>query len=206
VADPTGLSFSNESGITVTRLEDSSGAATDAGWVGKRISARAVAAFSGKRRTARYFGAKVGGQMQKLFDATGRHFSVVGAMESAAAIDGDLVIGTGRGRGTRSFSSVGAANRDGMDHLVSYEVKGPAQQASLYLLCWEDQFARRSDRDYNDLVVEVQAAEAAAQAPMSQPLLIPLPPATWPGLAGLVGVGVVSRLRRRSARKRPQAD
>src|SRR5688500_17793696 len=48
VSDPTGLSFSNESGVTVTRLEDTAG--SNDSWAGKRISARAVASFSGKRR------------------------------------------------------------------------------------------------------------------------------------------------------------
>jgi hypothetical protein len=187
VGDPTGLSFSNESGVTVTRLEDAPG--SNDSWAGRRISARAVASFSGKRRTAGYFGAKIGGQVQKLFDATGRHFNVLGTAQSAAPVDGDLVMGRGR----RTFSSVVAVNRDRMDHLVSYEVKGTAEQTSVYLLCWEDKFARRSDRDYNDLVIELQAAEAAARAPISQPLLIPLPPAAWPGLAGLLSVGVMSR-------------
>src|SRR3954468_1447487 len=55
VADPTGLSFSNASGVTVTRLEDSP--AADNGWAGKSVSARAVAAFPGRRKTASYFGA-----------------------------------------------------------------------------------------------------------------------------------------------------
>jgi hypothetical protein len=204
VADVTGLSFSNESGVTVTRLEDGVGAATDESWSGKRISARAVAAFSGKRRTAGYFGANVGGQVQRLFETSGRQFNVSGAAESAAVVDGDLVLGQGRDRRARTFSSNSTTNSDGMDHLVTYEITG--QPASVYLLCWEDKFARRSDRDYNDLVVEVQAAEAAARAPMSQPLLIPLPPDAWPGLAGLPGVGFMTpRRRRRTARRVPIA-
>ena len=66
VADSTGLSFSNGSGVTVTRMEDGSGSATDAQWSGKSVSARAVAAFSGKRRTASYFAATSAGDAADL--------------------------------------------------------------------------------------------------------------------------------------------
>ena len=204
VSDGTGLSFSNESGVTVTRLEDASGPAGDEAWSGKTVSARAVAAFSGKRKTARYFGATTGGQVQQLFQASGRQFEVSGAAPSSATVDGGLVLSKGQGRRAKTFSSVGAENADGMDHLVTYEVKGlSARQASVYLLCWEDKLAGRSDRDYNDLVVEMQAAETASQIPLSQPLLIPLPPAAWTGLGGLLGLGFASALRRRPVRILP---
>ena len=73
-------------------------------------------------------------------------------------------------------------------------VKGLGRENdSVYLLCWEDKFARRSDRCAQDMAAEVQAAAA------SEPLLIPLPPAAFSGLiglAGLAGVGVVRRVRR----------
>ena len=198
IADPTGLSFSNQTGVTVTRLNDAAG---DEPWAGKTVSARAVAAFSGNRKTARYFGASSGGQVQKVFDAPGRRFDVSGAAPAPISVDdGSLVLGRGRGQRTKQFSSINAENADGMDHLVSYEVKGTAQRASVYLLCWEDKLARRSDRDYNDLVVELEAADVAAQAPLSQPLLIPLPPPAWTGLGGLLGLGVASALRRRQIR------
>ena len=196
VSDAAGLSFSNDSGVTVTRLGDTPGSAE--AWSGRTVSARAVAAFSGRRKTAGYFGASSAGQTQTLFNASGRQFDVSGAAQSPVTVDGDLVYTKGRGKGAKTFSSVASSNRDGMDHLVAYEVKGTSgQRASVYLLCWEDRFAGRSDRDYNDLVVEVQAAEAASQAAMSQPLLIPLPPAAWTGLSGLVGLGLAARLRRR---------
>lgn len=194
VADGAGLSFSNSSGVTVTRVDD----AADELWSGKRLSARSVAASTGRRKTAGYFGATVGGRVQKLVVGAGRQFDVAG--NAATPVDGDLVFAKGRGKRAKTFSSVASSNRDGMDHLVTYEVKGTSgQQASVYLLCWEDRFAGRSDRDYNDLVVEVQAAEAAARDPMSQPLLIPLPPGAWTGLGGLLGLGIVARLHRRPA-------
>jgi hypothetical protein len=200
VADSTGLSFSNGSGVTVTRMEDGSGSATDAQWSGKSVSARAVAAFSGKRRTAGYFAATSGGDARRIFEASGRKFDVAGAGASGAEVDGELLLTTGRGRRAKVFSSAVASNPDGMDHLVAYQVKGTGQPASVYLLCWEDKFARKSDRDYNDLVVEVQAAEIAARAPFTQPLLIPLPPPAWTGLAGLLGLASVSSFRKRRTR------
>jgi hypothetical protein len=186
VADATGLNFSNASGVTVTRLDDDN--APDAGWSGRPISARAVASFAGKRKTAAHFAASSSGRTNTLFDLSGRHLAVTGAGTSAAPVDGGLLLVKGRGRGAKVFSSVAGSNADGMDHVVSYEVKGTGQLASVYLQCWEDKFAKRSDRDYNDLVVEVQAAELAARAPFTQPLLIPLPPPVWTGLAGLVSL------------------
>ena len=193
VSDASGLSFSNASGVTVTRVEDDGNPRSDQTWSGRDVSARAVAAFSRKRKTEAYFGTTAGGDVRKVFDATGHRFNVGGAGEST--VENDLRFGR-EGPGAKSFSSVAAANRDGMDHLVTYEVRGLAtQEASVYLLCWEDKFAKRSDRDYNDLVVELTAGEAASEAAMAEPLLIPLPPAAWTGLGGLMAVGVFSRLR-----------
>ena len=198
-ADSTGLSFSNESGVTVTRVDD----AADESWAGRRVSARAVAAFSRGRKTAGYFGASSRGSVEKMLDASGRKFDVGGTGETDSPLEGGLVFGK-NGRRGRTFSSVASANADGMDHLVSYEVKGlSGQQASVFLLCWEDKFSRRSDRDFNDLVVEMQAGEAATRSALAEPLLIPLPPAAWTGLAGLLSLGVASVVRRRpSARRR----
>ena len=195
VSDATGLNFSNNSGVTVTRVED----AADESWAGKTLTARTVAASAKGRRTRGYFGTTAGGQVQKLAEKAGRQFSVAGG--AGVTSDGELVFSKGRGRRAQTFSSVASSNRDGMDHLVTYEVKGAtAQQASVYLLCWEDRFAGRSDRDYNDLVVEVSAAEAMSRNAVSQPLLIPLPPAAWTGLSGMLGLAVLARLRWRPIR------
>jgi hypothetical protein len=196
VADAAGLSFSNESGVTVTRVED--GAGGDELWTGKTITARAVAAAAGKQRAAKYFGTTVAGQPRDLVATAGRQLTPADGSHQSAVVDVDneLVFRQGNGRRAKTFSSIAAANKDGMDHLVTYEVKGlSGQQSSVYLLCWEDRFARRSDRDYNDLVIEAKAAEAASRAPLTEPLLIPLPPAAWPGLAGLGAVAWSLRKR-----------
>ena len=211
VADPTGLHFSNESGVTVTRLEDSgaaSGGRTDEVWSGRVTSARAVAAFGRKSRTASYFGGTSGGQFSKMIDATGANFDVTAAAGPAApaVVEGDLAFGRGR-KARRAFSSVAAGNRDGMDHMVSYEVKnaGAAGEGSAtFLLCWEDKLARRSDRDYNDMVIEIRTSTsaAAAAAALAEPLLIPLPPGVWSGLGGLLGLGAIGAFRRTVRRVR----
>jgi hypothetical protein len=205
VADPTGLSFSNESGVTVTRLEDD-GPGADQLWAGRVVSAKAVASFGRKARTASYFGGTSGGQFTRLFETTGNRFDVSGAAGDETTLDGGLTAGRGR-KAARVFSSVAAANRDGMDHLVSYEVRNAGaageagQAASTYLLCWEDKFARRSDRDYNDMVVEVKTAGGAASgaaataAALTEPLLIPLPAGLWSGLGGLLGLGAIRVIR-----------
>jgi len=193
VADASGLSFSNESGVTVTRLTDDSSASEH--WAGRSISAKAVAAFSERRKTAAYFGATTGARVQEFLHPTGRRFNVNGASAAEMPADAVLVFSTGS-RKPKVFSSVASTNRDGMDHAVTYEVKGTAHPASVYLQCWEDRFARRSDRDDNDFVVEIQAGEVG-RTPFSQPLLIPLPPAVWTGLSGFAGLSLFAWIRRR---------
>src|SRR5215217_624510 len=70
VADSTGLNFSNESGVTVTRLQDNnvdagSAAACDDVWDVKMTSARVVAAFGRRKRTAGYFGGTSNGRVAR---------------------------------------------------------------------------------------------------------------------------------------------
>lgn len=195
VSDATGLNFSNNPGVTVTRLEDSGPGQTDEIWNRQILSARAVAASDRKSKTAAYFGASTDGGVQKVVQSTGRGFDLANSGQVDALAAGDLRFGSGNRR--KMFSSVASANRDGMDHLVTYEVNGlSGQPASVYLMCWEGKFTQRSDRDYNDLVIEVQAAPVAQANPFSEPLLIPLPAAVWSGLSGLIGVALIRPLRR----------
>ena len=72
------------------------------------------------------------------------------------------------------------------------------------LLFWEDwSRARGSDADFNDLVfrasgLDLDGGGAAGAGDAAAAVSIPLPPAAWPGAAGLVGVGMVTvRLYRR---------
>ena len=207
VADTSLLHFSNESGVTVTRLDDgatlagSTGAARDDVWNARLVSARAVASFGRSKRTAAYFGTRSDGQVSRLLESSGRHFQVSGATDAFTDVAGELWFGRGR-KASRGFSSVADANRDGVDHLVTYEVTGHsaagADPVSTYQLCWEDKLGRRNDSDYNDLIIELRtdAGGVATAAAISEPLLIPLPPAVWSGLTGIAALATVSAARR----------
>lgn len=197
ISDATGLSFSNDSGVTVTRMEDFGGTRTDATWDGRIVSARAVAASSRHQKTASYFGTRSGGSVQRLVEAapgSRAEFSEAGQVRALAS--SDLWMGSGK-RSGKMFSSVTDSNRDSRDHLVSYEVKGlSGQQASVYLLCWEGKFAKNTAPDFNDLVIEMQAGQVAEANSVTEPLLIPLPPALWSGLSGLAGLAGAYAYRR----------
>jgi len=207
-ADVSGLNFTNDAGVTVTRLNDTA----DVSWSANIASARTVAAFGRKLRTGSYFGASDGGRITQLMETAGRKFDVSGVCDIPATADGELCFGRGR-KANRVYSSVyssGAeSNRDGADHLVTYQVySGSAADngTATYLLCWEDKLGRRSDRDFNDMVVEIRTATtaneaAASAAAISEPLLIPLPPAVWSGLSGLIGLGAFGAVRRSRGRR-----
>ena len=80
--------------------------------------------------------------------------------------------------------------------LTDDQATGVGEQ--LYLQCWEDRFARPADRN-EKLLIEIKIGDDLAASPLAQPLLIPLPPAAWPGLAGLLAGIWGSRGRRRRA-------
>jgi len=177
-----GVNFSNGS-VTVTRIDDSA----DQTWTQQASSARAVAAFAKHKQAFGYFQGDSGGSFNKLFEVSGNQFDVDGSVTDSR-LDGSIRFGRNENIG-RAFSSLAAENRDGKDHLVSYKVSGPDNlQAPTYLLFWEDKWGKNSDFDFNDLVVEVSTA--------GQPLLIPLPPAAWSGIAGLAMLGLLTASKR----------
>lgn len=202
-ADASGLNFSSDTGVTVTRLSDSA----DGTWSANVLSSRAVAAFGRKQRSGGKFGTTAGGRFASLMETPGRRFDVSGAGDTPATVEGDLCFGRGH-KANRVYSSIAESNRDRADHLLTYAVdSGDADDATAtYLLCWEDKLGRRSDRDFNDLVVEIRTAATGGQAAdsaavISEPLLIPLPPALWSGLGGLIGLGAFGAVRRSRGRR-----
>jgi len=81
----------------------------------------------------------------------------------------------------KRFSSDPLLNKDGIDHMVTFEVIG-LSSLKTWAIAWEDLPAYSSDTDYNDLVVQVS--------------IVPLPAAVWAGLSLLSGLGVARRMRR----------
>ena len=128
---------------------------------------------------------------------TGSGFDVGGGFDVPAG-DGpfEMVLDHSSGRQYRSG--------DPVDQMVSYSVTG-ADGGDAALFFWEDWSRREgSDADFNDLVFRAPGLNAgtgaAAVADVPGAVSIPLPPAAWPGAAGLAGVAMVAarRFRRRS--------
>jgi hypothetical protein len=190
-----GVNYSNGS-VTATRIEDTGGGtlnalglgngADDQVWTDGQLSVHAVARFAGYDQSLGYtLGADGSGSVLGLFDVVGMGFNVTGSA------DVDMTGQTYRwmrGGGGEMFSS-----DDSVDQMVSYLITGTGG-AKTWLLCWEDVRGAGSDRDYNDLVVEVTAhGESILQLP---PTAVPLPPAVWSGLSMLLGGGLWTARRK----------
>ncbi len=171
----SGLDFVSDGGVTATRVDD----AADEISALEAFSARAVAKFGSFQQA---FGYSQNGSFNQLFNITGSGFAVSG--DGFAAPGGEpITFGVNGTKGL--FSSVATENPFDADQLVTYEITG-LNGASTWLLFWEDQTLDKSDRDFNDAVVEVSAAS-----------VIPLPPAALTGIATLLGTGAMGVIRRR---------
>jgi hypothetical protein len=182
-----GANFSNGS-VTATRVDDGNDAVFSSTEI---TSARTVAAFAKRKQAFGYFGGSSGGAFQKLFDVSGTSgFDVGGTADGLGSVlDGSIRFSRSE-KLTKAFSSLASENRDGRDHMITYKVTGLEGQTNpVYLMFWEDKWGRRSDFDFNDLVVEVKGASG-------EPLLIPLPAAAWSGLGSLAGLGMLMGWKR----------
>jgi len=177
-----GVNFSNGT-VTAMRIDD----ADDTTWTQQVASVRPLANFA-KRKQALGFFEDTHGASKPLFAVTGSKYDVSGgAIVPGARLNGEIRAGRYENV-ERAFSSLPSQNRDHLDHLVSYRLSGPEIEQPTYVLFWEDKLGPKSDFDFNDLVVEVTAK--------SDPLMIPLPPAAWSGLAGLAMIGLVGGSKR----------
>jgi len=177
-----GANFSNGA-LTATRIDD----ADDTTWTQQVGSVRALANFAKKKKALGFF-EDAAGATNPLFSVAGSKYEVSGGLSTPnASLDGRIQAGRHQNV-ERAFSSVPSENRDNLDHLVSYRLSGPDVEKPTFILFWEDKWGPNSDFDFNDLVVEMTTS--------SDPLLIPLPPAAWSGLAGLTVIGFVSGCRR----------
>jgi len=173
------------------------------------FSARALARFAGKAQSFGYIADDALGNeatesasaFQKLFSVGGSGYNVSGSAKNV-----DLIGQTwswGRSGGGDTFSSAAAANPDGRDHVVTYRIDGLNDNRTTWALFWEDLDAGRAGHnssmaDYNDLAVEISAANATASS-----VAAPLPPAAWSGIAmltGLIALKPAKRLFRTTGR------
>ena len=198
-APPGAPSYTNGP-VTVTRVDDfgvggflnmvfgGPGTADDQIWTDgiATISAEARFAHFDQEFGFAHVPPGLGGDYTKLFDVTGSGFDVSGSATFefspgdtwvwARADDSD------GGTLENVWYSMDGMNRDGLDHMVTYQVTGRDVDATVWLLMWADENDAAGDWDFNDLVLEIHA------------VVIPTPGS----LALLaVGGGLLTRRRRR---------
>jgi len=150
----------------------------DQRWTGGPVVASAKARYASYSQQLGYdlHGDKRG--YKRLFKVNGSGLNVTGGgtLELSPGNTWDWVRS---GNGGEWYSDP-ANNRDGLDHLVTYQLRGTNDDLNHWLLFWED-LNHLGDQDYNDLVVELST------------------PVPEPGTAVLAGVGfgVLLSLRRR---------
>lgn len=191
---PSGLDFvDGVNGLSATRFDDSlnpggmlslltaeKGDASDQVWNDADISARAIwrsAAFS------QQFGFDRGNGFEFLFNVDGSNENVTGS--ASVDLTGETWRWVRRNEGgANSWSSDPALNPDFLDHMVTYKLTGLNRAGVTYLLFFEDLYGPHvseggfSDRDFNDVVIEIYATPE-------------------PASALLLAVGAVTVLRRR---------
>lgn len=190
------LSYNNGK-ITATRIEDdgqegplhlvtgTADSADDRIWTDGTAVITVEAKFAGY---AQEFGYDPGSGYVKVFDVVGDGFSVSGSCTMTFEPGTTWQwIRSGMG-GT--WHSNPANNRDGLDHMVTYQISGLDDGYTTWLVFWEDLKGPNSrwggsDRDFNDLVVEIKGSA-----------VIPAPGALL--LSG-IGLALVGWLRRRRA-------
>lgn len=203
---PNGAAVYSNGTITATRVDDTIGKAgignnlnmvtggpdgltTDQIWEDGIAITSAEAKFAGFTQE---FGYDDGNGYVKLFDVTtqgSNGFNVSGSAShhfSTGVPWNWMRSGTGQ-----MYYSQNARNSDMLDHMVTYQITGLNTADSVWMLFWEDRpgalrSSGGSDRDFNDLVVEIRANVAN---------VVPVPGAVLLGGIGMVISGIATRRR-----------
>jgi hypothetical protein len=186
--------YTNASGVIATRVSDDglggllnliSGTPTSAD---DKIWTDGIASLTVEARFAAYsqqFGYDTGSGYTKVFDVIGSGFSVTGS-GTVTFTPGSTWNWVRSGTGGTWYSDP-SKNDDRIDHMVTYQITGLGDGLTTWLVFWEDikggYMVYGSDRDFNDMVVEIKAAP-----------IIPSPGAI---LLGGIGVCLVGWMRRR---------
>ncbi len=163
-------SYSN-GGVTALRVDD----LADQLYPPDRYQSTARAVYASYDQTFGYLPGDQDGTFMLLLDVFGYGQSVTGSANNftPAAIFRWARSGT---QGVIASSSQ-ADNPDGADQLVTYDIQGVSDTESIRLLFFEDVGPDTSDRDFNDLVVEVRtpfSPVTSVPEPAAALLLAPL--------------------------------
>ena len=157
------------------------GDATDQSWCGNTFSVKTLAAFS---YNTQQLGCVDSNGYHSVLDVTGYGYNATG--ETTHNMNG-ATFNWARTGNSGTQSSLKNMNSDGRDHMVTFEIAGLQGQSSpIWVMFWEDLDLtsnlplKRSWADYNDLCVQIMKCDNVAA--------VPLPPATWGGLATMAGM------------------
>lgn len=199
---PNNINYTNGT-IDVIRVDDSltnngvlglvdgePGETADQVWHDGFVDAFAKVRFARDQQSFGFWDGASGGSYTKLFDVQGQNYNVTGAIALNDMRGMTWRWGRSRGRGG-IHSSKPTDNPDDLDHMVTFKVEGLPNSGgyTVWLLFWEDLNVSNqpntltSDRDFQDMVVEIRA--------------IPEPATGTLLLAGLGAVHYLSRRRRR---------
>jgi hypothetical protein len=177
--------------ITARRLKDVDAANTDQTWKPGKYTLRSLAKFTSEE--SRFY-ASSPAEPQLHTEVVGFDTGKSITIETADKFHWKAIDYYGSSSTDVNFNS------DDKDHFVTYEIQGDVSSSggSKFVMFWEDLPQTRnvtksqaSWSDFNDLVVEVQAAAGSTGA------VIPLPPAVYAGSSTLMLIGIGSFLRHR---------